>query len=116
MRLAVTLAVDAGIRLCMPVHDGFLICSTTERLDADIAKMRAIMCWAGKLVTGGLAIRVDCKTVRYPDRYMDSVDSACGTSLSACWRSERWQRNGCDHRVRARGNLYLLIYRNDRDC
>jgi DNA polymerase I len=71
MRLVVTLAVDAGIRLCMPVHDGFLICSTTERLDADIAKMRAIMCWAGKLVTGGLAIRVDCKTVRYPDRYMD---------------------------------------------
>ena len=55
----------------MPVHDGFLISSTAERLDADIAKMQAIMSWAGKLVTGGLEIRVDCKTVRYPDRYMD---------------------------------------------
>ena len=63
MRLVVTLAVDAGIRLCMPVHDGFLISSTAERLDADIAKMQAIMSWAGKLVTGGLEIRVDCKVV-----------------------------------------------------
>jgi hypothetical protein len=33
--------------------------------------MQAIMSWAGKLVTGGLEIRVDCKVVRYPDRYMD---------------------------------------------
>jgi DNA polymerase I len=70
MRLVVTLAVDAGVQLCMPVHDGFVISSPAERLDADIAKMRAIMGWASKLVTG-LEIRVDCKVVRYPDRYMD---------------------------------------------
>ena len=70
MRLVVILAVDAGVRLCMPVHDGFLIRTTPDRLDADVAKMRAIMRWAGRLVTG-MDIRVDCKTVSYPDRYMD---------------------------------------------
>jgi hypothetical protein len=36
--LVVTLAVDAGVRLYMPVDDGFVVCSTAERLDADIAK------------------------------------------------------------------------------
>ena len=70
MRLVVALAIDAGLRLCMPVHDGFLVHSTIEGVEADVAKLRAIMGWAGKLVTG-LDIRIDCTVVRYPDRYMD---------------------------------------------
>jgi DNA polymerase I len=70
MRIVVVLAIDAGLRLCMPVHDGFVVSSTPERIESDVAKMRAIMNWAGQLVTG-MEIRIDCKIVRWPDRYMD---------------------------------------------
>jgi DNA polymerase I-like protein with 3'-5' exonuclease and polymerase domains len=70
MRVVTVLAIDAGLKLCMPVHDGFVVSSTIEGVETDVMKMRAIMSWAGRLVTG-LEIRVDQKVVKFPDRYMD---------------------------------------------
>ena len=43
MRLAACLATERGIEVCAPVHDAFLICAPLDRLDADIAAMRAAM-------------------------------------------------------------------------
>ena len=72
MRIVCIAATEAGIELAAPVHDGFLILSPLDRLDQDVDRMRTIMVRSSEVVTGGLPIRVDCKIVRYPDRFMDN--------------------------------------------
>jgi DNA polymerase I len=71
MRIAAIAATEAGIEVCAPVHDAFLIAAPLERLEADVAAMRDMMTKAGIAVTGGLDIRTDAEVVRWPDRYAD---------------------------------------------
>ncbi len=71
LRIAAIAGTEAGIQVCAPVHDAFLIAARLDRLDDDIAAMREIMRKAGRAVTGGLDIRTDAEVVRWPDRYMD---------------------------------------------
>ena len=70
MRIAAIAATEAGIEVCAPVHDAFLISAPIDRIDEDVTKMREIMAKAGRLVTG-IDVRTDVKIVRSPDRYMD---------------------------------------------
>jgi DNA polymerase I len=76
MRIAAIAATEAGIQVCAPVHDAFLIAAPLERLEADVAAMRDMMTKAGIAVTGGLDIRTDAEVVRWPDRYMDERGEA----------------------------------------
>lgn len=76
MRIAAIAATEAGIEVCAPVHDAFLISAPKGRLDADVAAMREIMSAAGRVVTGGLNIRTDAEIIRWPDRYMDERGEA----------------------------------------
>jgi DNA polymerase-1 len=71
MRLAACLATERGIEVCAPVHDAFLICSPMDRIDEDVAKMRAAMAEASRIVLGGFELSTDASIVRWPDRYMD---------------------------------------------
>jgi DNA polymerase-1 len=71
MRLAACLATERGIEVCAPVHDAFLICAPLDRLEADVAAMRACMLEASRAVLGGFEVRTDATLVRYPDRYTD---------------------------------------------
>jgi len=71
MRIAAIAATEAGIEVCAPVHDAFLIIAPLDRLDDDVGLMRELMAQAGIAVTGGVPIRTDAKVVKYPDRYMD---------------------------------------------
>jgi hypothetical protein len=48
MRLAAIAGTEAGIDICTPVHDAFLIRAPLERLDDDIERMRLIMEAAGE--------------------------------------------------------------------
>ena len=41
MRIAACLATERGVEVCAPVHDAFLICAPIDRIEDDIAKMRA---------------------------------------------------------------------------
>lgn len=70
MRIAAIAATEAGIEVCAPVHDAFLITAPLDRLDQDVARMREIMTRAGRAVTGALDVRTEAKIVRAPDRYM----------------------------------------------
>jgi sugar phosphate isomerase/epimerase len=70
MRIAAIAATEAGIEVCGPIHDAFLITAPLERLD-DVRRMCEIMSKAGSCVTGGLPIRTEARVIRYPDRYMD---------------------------------------------
>src|SRR4029453_6221411 len=71
MRLAACLATERGVEVCAPVHDGFVICAPIERIDEDVATMRAAMAEASRIVLGGFEIRTDVNVVRYPHRYAD---------------------------------------------
>ena len=71
MRIAAIAATEAGIEVCAPVHDAFLIAAPLDCLDEHVALMCELMSKAGSVVADGVPIRTDAKVIRYPDRYMD---------------------------------------------
>jgi DNA polymerase-1 len=71
LRIACCLATERGIEVCAPVHDAVLICVPFDRLEADVAAMRAAMAEASRFVLGGFELATDVKVVPWPDRYMD---------------------------------------------
>jgi len=70
MRIAAIAATEAGIRVCAPVHDAFLITSSSDKIDQDTTRMKEIMAKAGRAVTG-IDVRVDAKIWHWPGRYVD---------------------------------------------
>lgn len=71
MRIAAIAAVEAGIDVCAPIHDAFLIQAPANDIDDVTRYMRQLMAQAGSTVTGGLALRTDARIIRDPDRYME---------------------------------------------
>jgi len=64
-------ATERGIEVCAPIHDAVLICAPLDRLDDDVAGMRACMAEASRAVLAGFELVTDAKIVRWPDRYSD---------------------------------------------
>ncbi len=73
MRLAAIRATEAGISVCCPVHDAFLIEAPVDRIDAEVGRMQNAMAWASRQVLVELELTSDAKVVRAPDRYMDDA-------------------------------------------
>src|SRR5262249_38584970 len=71
LRIACCLATERDIEVCAPIHDAVLICAPVERLEADVATMRACMAEASRLVLAGFELSVDVKIIRCPNRYAD---------------------------------------------
>jgi DNA polymerase I len=71
LRLACCLATEAGLDVCAPVHDAVLIAAPLDRLEADVARMRAAMAEASRVVLADFELRTEAKIIRWPDRYMD---------------------------------------------
>jgi hypothetical protein len=71
MRLAACLATERGVEVCAPIHDAFLICTPFDRLEADIATMRAAMAEASRVVLGGFELGTDMSVTPWPARYTD---------------------------------------------
>jgi DNA polymerase family A len=76
LRLACCLATERGIEVCAPVHDAVLICAPLERLEADVATMRACMAESSRIVLGGFELRTDASIVQHPNRYSDPRGAA----------------------------------------
>ena len=71
LRLACCLATESGVSVVAPVHDALLIEAPMDQIKKHIAITEAAMCKASRYVLDGFEIRVDCKLVAYPDRFMD---------------------------------------------
>jgi hypothetical protein len=71
LRLACCLLVEAGIRVCAPVHDAVLIEAPLESLAEVVRKTQQIMSDASAIVLDGFRLRSDAEVFRHPDRYMD---------------------------------------------
>jgi hypothetical protein len=76
LRIACCLAVEAGVEVCAPVHDAVLIAAPVDRIEANVAKMRAAMAEASRIVNNGFELGVDAKIVRHPERYMDEREGS----------------------------------------
>jgi DNA polymerase I len=74
-RLAASLATERRVEVCALVHDAFLICAPLDRLDQDVATMRAAMAEASCIVLGGFELGTDVAITRWPDRYTDARGS-----------------------------------------
>jgi DNA polymerase-1 len=71
LRVACCLGTERGIEICAPLHDAVLICAPLDRLDSDVAAMRACMGEASRIVLDGFELGTDAHVVKSPDRYMD---------------------------------------------
>ena len=88
LRLACCLATERGIEVCAPVHDAVLICAPLDRLEDDIATMRAAMAEASRIVLAGFELRTDAtrvlpRPVPGPPRHRD-VDRAIERMSKLC--------------------------------
>jgi DNA polymerase I len=71
LRLACSLATERGIRVCAPVHDAVLLEAPLDEIEQHIAVAESAMREASRAVLSGFELRVDCKVVKYPDRFSD---------------------------------------------
>ena len=72
MRLGLSMGIEAGLKVCAPIHDALLLEAPIDEIDAQSVKLAEIMGDASELVLGpGKRCRSDIKIVRYPDRYED---------------------------------------------
>jgi DNA polymerase I len=72
LRLAVSMAIEAGLMICAPIHDALLLEASMDEIDAQASRLALIMGDASELVLGrGKRCRSDIKIIRYPDRFED---------------------------------------------
>ena len=71
MRLASCYMVEAGIEVCCPVHDAFLIEACEFEIKDAIAEARRCMARASTDLLSGFPLRSDVATCTYPARYSD---------------------------------------------
>lgn len=71
MRLALTFAVESGVRVCTTVHDAFLVEAVAGQEEAAAAAMTTAMAKASRVVLGGFELRAECQFVHYPNSMLD---------------------------------------------
>ena len=71
MRLAACTATEAGLKVCCPVHDAFLVEGETGHIEQVTTAMREHMAAASRVVLAGFELRTGVEVVRYPDRFVD---------------------------------------------
>jgi DNA polymerase I len=71
LMLAAIMLTEAGIEVCAPAHDAFLIKAPLDQIDAHVELTRTIMQDVARMVTGGFPILVDAKVYPHGERYMD---------------------------------------------
>ncbi len=72
MRLAMSMAIEAELMVCAPIHDALLLEAPLDQIDCQSAQLVGIMGAASELVLGpGKRCRCEVKLVRYPNRFED---------------------------------------------
>ena len=79
----------------MQAHGVLLIEAPIERIEAEVARLKACMSEASEAVLGdGKVCRVDADIIRYPDRYMDEQEQEMrGITMSDIRAAQRAKRD-----------------------
>ena len=75
MRLACINGVRSGLRICMPIHDAFLVEATIADRNEMVELTNAVMADASAQILGGFVLRTEVKVIEYPNRYVDKRGS-----------------------------------------
>lgn len=70
LRLASIYLMQAGIKVCAPVHDAILIEAPLDELESTAARAKELMTTASEDILGGFALRSDVDMIQYPNRYV----------------------------------------------
>jgi hypothetical protein len=84
LRLACMEAVKQGVQVCGPIHDALLVEAPLNELDGVVARTRAAMAKASRVILNGFELRTDMEKVRYPHRYMDVGGKAMWNIVMEC--------------------------------
>jgi hypothetical protein len=77
MRLGLSMAIEAGLVVCAPIHDALLLEAKIDEIDEQAGLLAKLMSDASAHVLGaGRRCRTDTKIIRYPDRFEDNRGSA----------------------------------------
>lgn len=72
MRLAACMLVEAGIKVCLPVHDAFLVEADEADIDEVVRQAKNIMEEASRVVLNGkVTVKTDAKIFRQGERFVD---------------------------------------------
>jgi hypothetical protein len=71
LRLACCNVLDAGVKVCAPVHDAILIEAPIDELASAITTTQKEMGEASKIVLDGFELRTDAERWDYPERYSE---------------------------------------------
>jgi len=71
LRLSCCQGVEAGVKICAPVHDAVMILSPIEAIVQDVRLMQQCMEDASATVLNGFRLRTEAKIVQHPDHYSD---------------------------------------------
>ena len=82
MRAAAIAATEVGLGICCPIHNAFLLQAPLDKLETDIAALRAIMSAAGAAVIG-TSVETEVKIIKPPARYMDERGAEMWTRVMA---------------------------------
>lgn len=69
MRLASIYATEAGLEVCCPVHDAFLIEAKVKDIPEAVARMQQVMRKASEVTLPGFPLRSDANVICYPERF-----------------------------------------------
>ena len=75
LRLACCSLLEAGVKVCAPVHDAVLIEAPLGDLTEIIQETQQIMSDVSAIVLDGFRLRSDADVFKYPERYMDERGS-----------------------------------------
>ena len=75
MRLAACLLTEAGIEVCAPVHDAFLVEADLADIEDVVAEAQRLMRQASAVVLSGFELESDAVIYRHPARYADKRGS-----------------------------------------
>jgi hypothetical protein len=72
LRLAMVFAMEAGVIVVAPVHDGLLLEAPESEIEEHTARMQEAMEKASRVILAGYPLRSEVKvTLRYPDRFLE---------------------------------------------
>lgn len=71
LRLACCYVVEAGIKLCAPIHDALLIEAPSNDIEMVMMETQRLMKDAGDVVLNGFPLMTEATVVKHPDRYTD---------------------------------------------
>jgi len=93
-RMACIRAIEAGLKICCPVHDALLLLSPIETFEANKLVLKECMRQASVDITGSLVVRTGSNDIVYPSRYVDERGASTWNRVKSTLESKGWWKDG----------------------